>query len=145
LAPAGHAAVDEARVSLQTDVRAEAHALGHAGAEALEERVGLFDELEHGRHALGILQVDGDRAAAAEERAGVLLARVLDAVDADHLGAQVGEEHRAEGAGADAGELEDFDSFERAHGDLQGVRLSEEGGASQDRSCCRERERLYLP
>ena len=45
LAPAGHAAVDEPRVAGEADVGAEAEALGHAGPEALDERVGLLDEL----------------------------------------------------------------------------------------------------
>ena len=40
LAPAGHAAVDEARISREAGVGAEAEPLGHAGPEALDQRVG---------------------------------------------------------------------------------------------------------
>ena len=68
LAPPGHAPVDELRVAGEAHVGAEAEALGHAGPEALEQRVGALDELQHELDALGVLQVDADRAAAAVQR-----------------------------------------------------------------------------
>ena len=65
LAPAGHAAVDELRVAGEARVGAEAEPLGDAGPEALDQRVGLLDEREHRLDAVGLLQVDADRAPAA--------------------------------------------------------------------------------
>ena len=47
LAPAGHAAVDELRVPGEAGVGPDAEPLGHAGPEALDERIGLLDEREH--------------------------------------------------------------------------------------------------
>jgi hypothetical protein len=44
LAPAGHAAVDEGRPAREARVRPDAEALGNAGPEALDERVGALDE-----------------------------------------------------------------------------------------------------
>ena len=68
LAPAGHAAVDELRVAGEAHVGAEAEPLGDAGPEALDERVGLLDEPQHRLDAVGLLEVDADRAPAAVER-----------------------------------------------------------------------------
>ena len=70
LAPAGHAAVDELGVAGQAVIRADAEALGHAGAEALDEHVGLLDHGEHRLDALRALEVDADRAAAAVQDVG---------------------------------------------------------------------------
>src|SRR5262249_24279721 len=120
LPPAGHATVDEPRVAREARVGAEAQALGDAGTEALDEGVGLLDEAEHRLDAVGLLQIHGDRAAAPVHE--VELRRLWDAeprvaraIDADDVGAELGEEHRAERAGADAGELDDLRSGEWTH------------------------------
>ena len=47
LAPAGHAAVHEPRVAGEARVGADAEPLGHAGPEALDQRVGLLDQAQH--------------------------------------------------------------------------------------------------
>ncbi len=73
LAPAGHAPVHELRVAGETHVGAEAEPLGDAGPEALDERVGPLDEPQHGLDAVGVLEVDADRAPAAVERLEVRL------------------------------------------------------------------------
>ena len=53
LAPAGHAAVHEPRVAGEADVGPEAEALGDAGPEALDQRVGRLDEPQHRLDAFG--------------------------------------------------------------------------------------------
>ena len=68
LAPPGHAPVDEAGIARQADVGAEAEPLHHPRPEALEQRVGLLDQPEHGLHTFGHLDVDGDRLPAAGEQ-----------------------------------------------------------------------------
>ena len=73
LAPAGHAPVHELRVAREAHVGTEAEPLGHAGPEALEQRVGLLDEPQHELDAFGVLQVDADRAAPAVQRLEVRL------------------------------------------------------------------------
>ena len=65
LAPAGHAAVDEARVPREADVGAEPEPLHHARPEALDQHVGLLDQPEHGLDAVRLLQVDADAPPAA--------------------------------------------------------------------------------
>ena len=104
LAPAGHAAVDELRVAGEADVGPDAEPLGHAGPEALDERVGLLDEREHGLDAVGRLEVDADRAPAPVQDLEVRLRRVAadgaGAVDPDDLGAHVRQHHRGERARA---------------------------------------------
>ena len=47
LAPAGHAAVDEARVAGEADVGSDAEAFGDAGPVPLDQDVGALDELQH--------------------------------------------------------------------------------------------------
>ena len=123
LAPARHAAVHEARVAGEARIGADAQALGDAGPEALDERVGLLDQRQHGLDALGVLQVDADRAAAAVHdvlrRVGrIATPHVAGAVDAHDVGAHVGEHHRRERPRADAGDLDDSNSGERSHGDV---------------------------
>ena len=77
LAPAGHAAIDQARVARRHDVGAEAQPLHHARAEALDQRVGVGEQIEHLRdRRLRCLQVELDhRAAAPGDRLRSLLAR----------------------------------------------------------------------
>src|SRR5690606_7921409 len=127
LAVARDGAVDEARVVLLERLIAEAEALHHAGTVALDEHVVLGDELEE-RGAPGLaLEVEDDAALApvepvehrahpvVRERVGgaraVAEAGVFELVD---LGAQVAEDHRAEGGGEEAREIEDLDPLERA-------------------------------
>ena len=73
LAPAGHPPVDEARVAGEALVGPDAEALHHARAEALDERVGALDQVEQRRHAVGVLQVDGDVAPAAQQHVAMRL------------------------------------------------------------------------
>ena len=71
------------------------------------------DEVEQRGHAVGVLEVDGHVAPAAQRgcrRGGVAGRRAahgLGPLDAEHLGAHVGQHHGGERAGADAGDLDD--------------------------------------
>jgi hypothetical protein len=121
LAPSGHPAVDQPWIALQALIRADPQPLGHPGPAALDEGVGLLDEAQHDLGARRVLQVDSDRepAAAVDEvdraRAVRVVAYVVGPVHPDHLGAHVAEHHRAPGAGTDRRDLDDLDTFERAH------------------------------
>src|SRR5262249_55542576 len=105
LAPARHAAEDQARVAGQARVGTDAEALHHAGTKALDEGVGALDQLHQRVAALLALEVDGDVAPVALQhvlvRAGVG-PNGLGALDADDLGTHVAEHHRRERARADA-------------------------------------------
>jgi hypothetical protein len=118
LAPARHAAVDQARVARQAGIGPQAQALHHAGPESLDQQVGACRQV-HGRGlALLAAQVDPDLAAAArgdvlciDWRAGPR--------DAQHLGTQVGQQHGAERPRAQARELDHVHAFKRSwHGGL---------------------------
>ena len=116
LAPPGHPPVHQLRVAGEAGVGADAEAFHHARAEALEQRVGPFDEVEQGRHAVGVLEIDGDAAPAALHQVGRHPAGAPDdlrPLDAHDLGAEVGEEHGRERARPDAGELDDPVAGER--------------------------------
>ena len=130
LTPAGHAAVDEARIALQAHVGTEPEALGDSGAKRLHERVGRLDHPEHARDAVGVLQVDGHRPPAAR-RDGVgsgAAPERLGAVDAHDLRPHVGEELARERPRADAAELDDLDTLERSHACLLVVARREATG-----------------
>ena len=120
LAPARHAAEHEAGVAGQAHVGTEAEALGHAGPEALDEGVGRLDQAEQGLDAVGVLEVDADRAPAPVQHVGRRVGRIaahdrLGPVDADHVGPHVGQHHGRERAGPDAGDLQDLDALQRPH------------------------------
>ena len=68
LAPARHAAIDQGRVLLQADLRAQAQAFHDAGAVALQQGVGLAHQLQDGVHPLRCLQIHADAALAAIEK-----------------------------------------------------------------------------
>ena len=106
-------------------------AVHDARAEALEDDVGAPDELVEDFAGGLVLQVEGDGALAAAEgvvgggalrglgvggtagaKLGVHAGHGLDEGD---VGAEVGEQHRAVGAGRETGEVEDGDAVE-SHG-----------------------------
>jgi hypothetical protein len=127
---AGDRAVDDAGVDLAHRLVADAEAVEDTGAKRLEHDVGFAHRAQERLAPHVALEVQANRALAAvqrqEERG---LRRVLDAVverrpgaqvvahsrvlDLDHVGAEVGEQQRAEAAGEQAAEVEDADAFER--------------------------------
>jgi hypothetical protein len=122
-------AVDDPRVHLPHPLVADAEALQHAGAEAVEHDVVALDEAEQGLLPLLVLEVQPDRPLApverkVERRAGSQPLLLLVAVerrgpadvvahagvlDLQHLGAEVGEQQAAEAAGQEPGQVEDPD------------------------------------
>ena len=114
----GHAAVDEARVPLEAGIGSETEALHHTRAEAFEEPVGAVDQIEHQRNSVRVLQIHPDAAPSSrEEIAGGVRSEGVGARThhADHLGAHVRKHHGAVGAGPDACDLDQLDSFQRSH------------------------------
>ena len=132
LAVARDRAVDEARVLLAQPLVAHAEPVHHAGPERLEQHVVLAHQPQQHLAAALLLEVQPDRALAAVEReeqrrlrrvVGALVVgrRPADVVahagvlDLEHVGAEVGEQQRAEAARQQPGEVEDLDVRERAH------------------------------
>src|SRR6516162_7462472 len=58
LAPAGDAAINEARVAREAILGAEAQPFGDSGAEPFDQRVGVFDETQSKRLAVRMFEVD---------------------------------------------------------------------------------------
>ena len=114
LAPAGHAAVDDLRIALQNHVGPETQALHDARPEALEHRVGAFQQLQAGLDGLGVLEIQTDGAAAARGHVGGGAPALPLAVDTHHVGAQVRQQHATERPGPDPGELDDLQSGQRS-------------------------------
>ncbi len=134
LAVAADRAVDDPRVHRAHRLVADAEAVEHAGPEGLEHDVGAGDEPQQHLAPGGLLEVDPHRGLVAVQREeqrplrGVLGALVVgrrpahvvahpEVLDLDHLGAEVGQQQRAEPARQQAGEVEDADALKReAHG-----------------------------
>ena len=116
LSPAGHATEDELRIPFQADVGAEAEPFHDARSEPLDQAVGLLDHVEHRFDCLRTLEVHPQGAAATIQHIELRAAsRIGPAVDADNLGAQVGQHHRAERPRSDAGDLENAVAVEWSH------------------------------
>ena len=132
LAPAGHPAVDQARVDRVAVLGAEAEPLGDAGAHALDEHVGVGDQLQDGLGGLGVLEVERDAGAAAVEQVARAAGQRLAAwtLDADHVRPEVGQDHAGVRAGPDPRDLDDLDAAQRSGALPQFVRH----GADHDRT-----------
>ncbi len=140
LAEARRGAVDEFRVQGREVGVAQAEARHHAGLEVLDEHVGFLRQTPQDLLPAGILQVERDallpavdaheigafRTDKRAEGPGVVaLPRPL---NLDHLGAEIGEHHRAERAGEDAGEVEDAEAVEGSrHGITVSTRFARRG------------------
>ena len=107
LAPAGNAAIDQLGIALPAVLGAEAQSLGDASAETFDQGVGAGHHAQDQFDTFGLLQIDRDRAATAIEQRVLRLHRDAEigidhTIDAYHLGAHVGEHHRAHRVGANA-------------------------------------------
>ena len=120
LTPARHPAVDQLAGCGRGTLGAEAETLGDAGAETLDQDVGLLDEVEDDLDAARILEVDRHRWTAARE--DVLLGDrhlhgvAAGTIDANDVSAEIGEQHAGERTGPDADELDDAYAGEWAGG-----------------------------
>ena len=125
-AEAGDRGVDDARVGRRHRVVVEPEAGQPAGAEVLQQDVGPAGQLAGQRGVLLVLEVERDRALVAVDAevvgrdavpdrrhpgAGVVAARAL---HLDHLGAEVGQQHRRVRPGEDPGEVGDQQAAQRA-------------------------------
>ena len=111
LAVAGHPPVDEPRIArVQDVVGPEAQPLHHPRPEALDQGVGALAQAQQRLAARRGLEVERHRLAPAAGR----IARGHDgggrgALDPEHVGAQVGEQHAGERRRADPADLEHAD------------------------------------
>ena len=121
LAPAGHAAIDQARIARLHHVGPEPQSLHHARPKAFDQGVGIGQEVEHLRDRSLVLEIEfDDLAAASRHRFQVLPG--ADAIERHHLRAHVGQHHAGKGTGSDAGEFDDAKARQRAGGAGGGLR-----------------------
>ena len=112
---AGHPPVDEARIAGADVARADAESLHHPRAKALDQGVGVLAEPEQRLTAVGGLEVDRDRLAAPPRRVlGGNDGGGCRALDAQHVGAHVGQQHARERRRADPADLQHPDVGEGA-------------------------------
>ncbi|MNN17703.1 hypothetical protein D3C81_1308970 [compost metagenome] len=115
LAPAGHAAEYQLRIARQQHIRAKAQTFHHARTHTFDQRIGAFDQLQHGFAAFGGLQIGDHRALATVHRIlrGIRLTgdrRGLAALDGDDIRAEVGQMHGTEGTRTDPANFDDLDT-----------------------------------
>ena len=128
LPPAGKRAIDQPRIDVAQRLVIGAQPRRHAGPEAFDQHIGGFDQLvQDGTSRIGF-QVDDDAllaaVAAAKENAHPLNQRrhpagvvaALRVFDLDDFGAQVAQQHRADGAGQEARQIEDAGGVQGFHG-----------------------------
>ena len=119
LAPARHATVDERGVAGGDIGRPEAEAFCDAGAEALDEELGVGDEVENAGDIGRVFEVGLKGFLSAVQHAmRDDVRRVAGAHDTDDARAHVCENHRGERAGANPAEVDNGDAGEGAHRDL---------------------------
>ena len=130
LAEAGAEGADDARIDLGELVVAKAHALHHAGAEIVDDDVGVAHEIVDDRLAVGLAQIERDRALVAVEAAEHRIVEPVGIVgdrgareiagagplDLDDVGAVVGEHLRRARAQHHLGEIDDADARQRLIG-----------------------------
>ena len=120
LTVAGHPPVNEPRIARSDVLGAQAQSLGDAGPESLDQRVGLFAELEDEVAAGRVLQVDCDRVARTIEQVPRDVGRGVrgGALEAQDVGAEVREQHARERTGTDARQLEHLQALQRSTHDV---------------------------
>ncbi len=127
-AEAGDVAIDEVGLELFQPRRAEPHLVEDAGAVILDQHIALADQPRQHLAPLGRAQIEGDRPLVAviggeipaqPVAYGALMAHRIALAGRFHLddvGAHIGEQHRAERAGEDAGEVENANSAQGQDG-----------------------------
>ena len=112
---AGQRGVDQRRMTVTEGVVVNAQPLGDAGAEVLDDHVGMLRQGLGVSLALGGLEVEDDAPLAAvplEGAWGVSELFAAGRLDLDDLGAEVRHHHGGDAAGPAAGEVEDGYSIE---------------------------------
>ncbi len=112
LPPAGHSAVDQLWIVPEQLVGTKAESFHHARPVSLDQPVRARRQPAHERPGLFMLEIE--RNAAPGPQQGIVLEPDHPGrIDADHLGAMVGEHHAAEGTGTNAGKFDDPDALQR--------------------------------
>ena len=125
IAEAGELGIDEARVDLAQILEAEPGARHHRRPIILDQHVDAGGELDEQRLSLGLLVIEGDALLVAVDVAeiGVALGAVAPgahrialarALELDHLGPHISEDHRAERPRHVLGQVEHLQARERA-------------------------------
>ena len=124
LAIAGDAAQHDARVALGQHLVAEAEARHHARAKAFDDDVGGLDQAQEQRAPFGLLEVQAQAAlvavddlveparVAAHRAHGARVVAGAGVFDLDDVGAVIGQMLGGQGAGKEAGEIEDAHALE---------------------------------
>mgnify|MGYP003345831851 CR=1 FL=1 len=115
--PTGHTTIGEPRVECVTVGGTEAESLHHTGTKTFDERIAARDELPRDVECCVFFEVECDAAAtAAEHPMPRVEAPCVVTIDADDVGAEIGEQHAGVRGRTDTGELNHANGGERAVG-----------------------------
>ncbi len=118
--------MDQARKAFRQRVVAETPLFHRSRLEVLDQDVGAFQQAQQHRLTLRLADVERDRALVAvdadeiagvtfvERRAPVAHLVTLRRLDLDHVGAMIGQDHRAVRTAEDAGQVDDLQAGQRA-------------------------------
>ncbi|MCY1287539.1 hypothetical protein D9M70_365360 [compost metagenome] len=102
LTPAGHAAIDQLRIALQTDIRTKAQTLHDAGAETLNQHIRTIDQLQQNVVGARLARIDSNAAPTATKQTAVGIEEMGDlTIDTNHFRAHIRQHHGGERCRAD--------------------------------------------
>src|ERR1700743_4030840 len=104
LPPPGQAAEEGAGVARLYDIGAEPEPLHHTRAKALDQRIGMGQEIEHLGDRVLVLQVEFDNLAPASGRRFEILLRA-DAIERHYFRAHIRQHHAGKRSRSDAGKF----------------------------------------
>jgi len=114
LPPARHAAINQGGVVLQADVRTKAQTLHDARTISLKKDVGLPGKSQAGFDGRLLFKVEGGGAPSARQHFGCTASTRSGAVDPDHIGAKIAQQHGAEWRRPKTNKFHDFNAPQRA-------------------------------
>ncbi len=116
LTPAGHASEHQLWIARQHDLRPQPEPLHYTGTEAFDEHIGFFAQSKRCLHVGGSLQIQCHGAPPAGFHGIAIVFAAALAIDAQHVGTQIAEQHAAERRGPDARKFQYFETAQRSSG-----------------------------
>ncbi len=121
LAPTGHTAIDQFRVTGQADFRPKTKTFHHAWTEAFKDRVRILAQIQHQLYTPWCFEIYTDHGPASIHdvktgmrcKNGFMINRAL---YTNHTCTHVRQQHSGKLTGADAGNFYDFKTFQWTHG-----------------------------
>src|SRR5690606_24786206 len=117
LTPTGHTRINQTLIALLALLRTQSDPLHDAGTQSLQQNVRPLDDLERQGARIVALEIQSDREPATiedvESFGAGLDRRAARTIDPDDVRTEVGEDHRGERRGPEAGDFDDAQAGKR--------------------------------